>query len=190
LNHRPSAAPIRTRSDLAAFQAADAYMNGVDQWRPQHALTRGVVHFLHVMRLCEYWENQSGPLARLVTPLYKARMRRLSERLGFDIGRHCAGPGLSIAHSGLLVIHPDARIGARCRIHQGVTVGATDSGAPLIGDDVFIGPNALVLGGVTIGDRAFIYPSAVVTTDVPEGCSAAGIPAVVRPGTHEVWRPD
>lgn len=186
---RPDAR-IRTREDLAAWAAADAAMNGVERWRPRHALTRGVVHFLHVLRLCEYWENQPGPVARVMSGVYKVRLRRLSERLGFDVGRHTAGPGLSIAHSGLLVIHPDARIGARCRIHQGVTIGATAGGVPVIGDDVFIGPNALVLGGVTIGDRAFIFPSAVVTCDVPDGHAAAGVPATVRPGTHEVWRPD
>jgi serine O-acetyltransferase len=117
-------------------------------------------------------------------------MRRLSERLGFDIGRQAVGPGFSIAHSGLLVVHPDARIGARCRIHQGVTVGAANGAAPVIGDDVFIGPNAVILGGVHLGDRSFVYPSAVVTVDVPEGCAAAGVPATVRPGRHEVWRPD
>lgn len=180
---------IRTREDLAAYQAADAYMNGVDRWHPIHAVTRGVVHFLHVMRLCEYWDNQRGPLARLMIPLYKVRMRRIAERLGFDLGRHSIGPGFSISHSGLLVVHPDARIGARCRIHQGVTIGAGKGGAPVIGDDVFIGPNAVILGGVRIGDRAFIYPSAVVTKDVPDDCSAAGIPATIRPGRHEVWRP-
>lgn len=180
---------IHTREDLAAYDAEDARMNGVDRWRPQHALTRGVVHFLHVMRRCEFWENQSGPVAAALRPVYKARMRRLSERLGFDIGRHIVGPGFSIAHSGLLVVHPDARIGARCRIHQGVTIGAAGGVAPVIGDDVFIGPNALILGGVTIGDRAFVYPSAVVTTDVPAGHGAAGVPASVRPGTHEVWAP-
>lgn len=182
--------PIRTRADLDRYRSADAAMNGVDRWRPVHALTRGVVHFLHVLRSCEYWENQSGPLAAVATVVLKARLRRLSERLGFDVGRHSVGPGFSIAHSGLLVVHPDARIGARCRIHQGVTIGAANGGAPVIGDDVFIGPNALVLGPVSIGDRAFIYPSAVVTSDVPAGHAAAGIPATVRPGKHPVWRPE
>jgi serine O-acetyltransferase len=181
---------IRTRDDLAAYQAADARMNGVDRWRPYHAVTRGVVHFLHVMRLCEYWENQRGPLAAALAVVYKVRMRRLSERLGFDLGRHAIGPGFSIAHSGLLVVHPDARIGARCRIHQGVTIGAGRNGYPVIGDDVFIGPNAVILGGVTIGDGAFIYPSAVVTKDVPQGWAASGVPAVARPSQHAIWRPD
>ena len=45
-----SAGPIRTRADLARYRAADAAMNGVDRWRPVHALTRGVVHF----RLARY----------------------------------------------------------------------------------------------------------------------------------------
>lgn len=180
---------IRTKADLAEFQAADARMNGVSRWRPHHAITRGVVHFLHVMRLCEFWDNQSGPVAVPLRMLYRVRMRRISERLGFDVGRHAVGPGFSIAHSGMLVVHPEARIGARCRIHQGVTIGAGKDGLPRIGDDVFIGPNAVILGGIEIGDGAFIYPSAVVTEDVPAGWAAAGIPAKVRPGSHQIWNP-
>ena len=75
--------PIHTRADLDRYRSADAAMNGVDRWRPVHALTRGVVHFLHVLRLCEYWENQPGPLAAVATVVLKARLRRLSvERRG------------------------------------------------------------------------------------------------------------
>lgn len=177
---RPNAR-IRTREDLAAWAAADAAMNGVERWRPRHALTRGVVHFLHVLRLCEYWENRPGPVARVVSGVYKVRLRRLSERLGFDVGRHTAGPGLSIAHSGLLVIHPDARIGARCRIHQGVTIGATAGGVPVIGDDVFIGVNSTVLGPIKIGDRVRIGANTCVTTDVPSDSIVIGSPAKIYP---------
>ena len=52
-------------------------------------------------------------------------------------------------------------------------------GAIVIGDDVFIGQNAVILGGVTIGARAIIGAGAVVTRDVPAGATAVGVPARV-----------
>jgi acetyltransferase-like isoleucine patch superfamily enzyme len=48
-----------------------------------------------------------------------------------------------------------------------------------IGDDVWIGTNAVILPGVTIGDGAVIAAGAVVTRDVPPGTIVAGVPARV-----------
>ncbi|RMD75375.1 MAG: serine acetyltransferase, partial [Chloroflexi bacterium] len=50
---------------------------------------------------------------------------------------------------------------------------------PIIGDEVFIGAGARVLGGITVGDRARIGANAVVTRDVPSGATVVGIPARV-----------
>lgn len=52
-----------------------------------------------------------------------------------------------------------------------------------IGDDVFVGMNALILKGVMIGRGATIGAGSVVTKDVPEGAVAAGNPAKVISGT-------
>ncbi len=94
-----------------------------------------------------------------------------------------AGPGLRIAHGYGTLVHA-ASIGARCSIYQGVTLGHTDWGAPVIGDRVRIYANAQVLGPVTIGDDAVIAAGAVVLSDVPAGMMAAGVPArVVKPAT-------
>jgi serine O-acetyltransferase len=49
--------------------------------------------------------------------------------------------------------------------------------APVIGDDVFIGCNASVLGGVTIGAGARIADNSLVISDVPPGAIAIGVPA-------------
>jgi serine O-acetyltransferase len=170
---------------------ADLAMNGLQRWRPYHRIMRGEVYALRLLRRTEFWESRHGVGARLVTTILKVRLRRQCERLGFELPRGVVGPGFSIAHSGLLVIANNARVGARCRIHHGVTIGRGKEGsAPVIGDDVFIGPNAVVLGPITVGDGAMIYPNAVVTHDVPPGHAARGVPAVVVPmGQPMSWRP-
>jgi acetyltransferase-like isoleucine patch superfamily enzyme len=48
-----------------------------------------------------------------------------------------------------------------------------------IGRDVWIGANAVILGGVTIGDGAVVAAGAVVTKDVEPGAVVAGVPARV-----------
>jgi len=70
------------------------------------------------------------------------------------------------------------RIGRNCSIIAAVTIGMrTERAFPDIGDDVFIGAGARVLGGIRIGDRVVIGANAVVIQDVPDGATAVGVPA-------------
>lgn len=92
------------------------------------------------------------------------------------------GPGLYIGHFGQVIVHPDTRAGRNLSIGQGVTLGTRGggtSGAPVLGDDVYIGVGAKILGPVHIGDGARIGANAVVLDDVPAGATAVGIPARV-----------
>lgn len=88
------------------------------------------------------------------------------------------GDDLHIVHPGMISIHPRAVIGNRVGIMHGVTLG-TNMGdeAPIIGDDVFIGCHASVLGNVTIGSGARISANSLVITDVPPHGVAIGVPA-------------
>jgi serine O-acetyltransferase len=88
------------------------------------------------------------------------------------------GPGLFIAHGQATCIAA-AKMGRNCYVHHGVTIGWDYRGgrAPIIGDGVFIGTGAVVLGEVTIGDGARIGANAVVLCDVPPGATAVGSPA-------------
>lgn len=93
------------------------------------------------------------------------------------------GKDFHIIHAeGSLSIHPDAVIGDRCGVMHNVTIGTNMvGGAPVIGDDVFIGVNSTVLGPVRVGDRVHIGANTAVTTHVPSDSVAVGSPARIYP---------
>ena len=89
-----------------------------------------------------------------------------------------------IEHAGGIVISGDAVFGDDCVIRQGVTVGLRNRmhrGSPVIGDRCDIGAGAKILGNIRIGNDVAIGANAVVLCDVPNGCIAVGVPAVVKP---------
>lgn len=96
------------------------------------------------------------------------------------IGRRCI-----IEHFGEIIVHSEAVIGDDVRLRQGVTIGNKSADAPLavprIGNRVNIGAGAKVLGPIVIGDDVDIGANAVVIRDVPAASIAVGVPAVVRP---------
>ncbi|MBN9520043.1 serine acetyltransferase [bacterium] len=101
---------------------------------------------------------------------------------GCVIGRGAEfGPGFVLVHSHGVVINGTVRGGRNVRIEHQVTIGAEKRQSPLLGDDVFIGAGAKVIGPVWIGDGAKVGANAVVVDDVPAGATVVGIPArVVR----------
>jgi serine O-acetyltransferase len=76
-------------------------------------------------------------------------------------------------------------IGSNCNILQNVTIGNTKggkkTGAPVIGDHVYLGPGAVVVGGITIGNNVLIAPNAFVNFDVPDDSIVIGNPGKIIP---------
>jgi len=96
------------------------------------------------------------------------------------------GGGLYIAHIGGIHINPQSIIGSNCNITHHVTVGASAmgrQGCPIVGDNVYIGTGATVVGKIKIGDGAKIAANTLVITNVPEGATVMGVPGriVMRP---------
>ena len=93
------------------------------------------------------------------------------------------GKGLMIDHGMGVVIGETAEIGNNCTIYQGVTLGGTgkDVGKrhPTLGNNVMVGAGAKVLGPVKIGDNTKIAAGAVVLEEIPDNCTAVGIPAKI-----------
>jgi serine O-acetyltransferase len=98
------------------------------------------------------------------------------------IGRNAdLAPGFVILHSLGVVINTNVRAGRNLVVYHNVTLGAERNQSPVLGDNVYIGAGAKVIGGVRIGSDVRIGANAVVTKDVPDGATVVGIPArVVR----------
>lgn len=90
--------------------------------------------------------------------------------------------GTVVGYGGLcIVIHNRARIGANCHIDQGVTIGGTSKKheVPVLGDRVYVGAGAKILGPITIGDDVVIGANSVVIKSVASNTVVAGVPAKV-----------
>lgn len=104
---------------------------------------------------------------------------------GCVIGRGAEfGPGFVLIHSLGVVINGAVRGGAGVKIEHQVTIGAERRQSPVLGNDVFIGAGAKILGPVTVGDGARIGANAVVVGDVPPHTTVVGIPAKVVRQRH------
>lgn len=102
---------------------------------------------------------------------------------GCIIGRGADfGPEFVLIHSQGVVINASVRGGRGVMVEHQVTVGAEKGASPVIGDHVFIGAGAKVIGPVTLGNRCKVGANAVVLDDVPEGATVVGIPARVVNG--------
>jgi serine O-acetyltransferase len=96
------------------------------------------------------------------------------------------GPRLVLIHATGVVINSAVRGGADLRIEHQVTIGAERRRAPVLGDGVFIGAGAKIIGSVCIGDDVRVGANAVVVDDVPAHCTVVGVPArIVRRRTPE-----
>ena len=123
------------------------------------------------------------PIIKIPLRLCAFLLFKLNEILGCAIRPGCdIGPGLYIGHTGIIRIHPEVKAGKNLSIGQQVTIGTKGlgvKGAPVLGDNVYIGVGAKVLGPIKIGNNVRIGANAVVITDVPDDCTAVGVPAKI-----------
>ena len=112
---------------------------------------------------------------------YGRRKNILGARLGFFISAGCFDSGLKIYHYGSIIVHPKAKIGKNCTMHGNCCIGSKGTYpdySPVIGDNVDIGQNAQILGGITIADGVKVGAGAIVTKSIEEiGVTVVGIPA-------------
>lgn len=91
------------------------------------------------------------------------------------------GPGFVLVHADGIVINGSVRGGRGVMLEHQVTIGAERRRSPVLGDYVFIGAGARVIGSVRLGSHAKIGANAVVLSHVPANHTAVGVPARVFP---------
>ena len=126
------------------------------------------------------------PVAKLFVLFYKVLTTWV---LGVELPPETdVGPALRIIHPQGIVVNGQTRIGARVIVRASTTIGnvmgsdGVASASPVIGDDVELGANVVVVGPLHIGDGARIGAGAVVINDVPAGAVAVGNPARLLAG--------
>lgn len=137
-----------------------------------------------VHRICHFLRVRRDPLSRLLFPVFQLLHHRVKNHYGISIPYGTRiGPGFYVGHFGGIFLNAGSVIGRDCNLSQGVTLGRSGRGehvgAPTLGDRVYVGPGAKLVGGISIGDDAAIGANAVVPRDVPAGAVAAGVPAKV-----------
>lgn len=123
-----------------------------------------------------FWFRLAG-LNGIMGLVSKFKHRRLFQKYGVYIPRNTSiGGGLVIWHPISIVINPKAIIGKNCDLFQMVTIGEWNHSAASIGDNVYIGPNTSIVGGVMIGNNVKIGSGTVVIKDIPDNCTSVGNP--------------
>nr|WP_315030661.1 serine acetyltransferase [uncultured Chryseobacterium sp.] len=139
------------------------------------------LHYIYILRKAQKYKNTS-----IIGIFWKLILRHYQIKYGFQIYPETEiGEGFYLGHWGALVINPKAKIGKNCNIAQGVTIGqqnrGKNEGFPVIGDEVWIGPNAVIVGNIRIGNNVLIAPNAYVNFDVPDDSVVMGNPGKIYP---------
>jgi serine O-acetyltransferase len=135
------------------------------------------------MRTCRY-TRENALLKILVHPVARLWLRRYRHKFGISIPFYTEiGSGFFIGHFGDIVVNGNSRIGKNCNMSQGVTLGQANRGShqgyPTLGDNVYIGPGAKIIGAVKVGNNVAIGANCVVTHDVPDHGVVVGVPGKV-----------
>lgn len=93
------------------------------------------------------------------------------------------GEGLYFGHPYCITINPQTIIGKNCNIHKCVTIGRENrgkrKGTPIIGDYVWIGIGAVIVGNIHIGNDVMIVANSFVNCDVPDHSIVIGNPCKI-----------
>jgi len=143
-------------------------------WDPSRKLLLSIRRYQH-------WRNKDGVLPALFRRLIVLRYCFWSVVTGSDIALTVQiGGGLLLPHPNGVVIHPHAKIGINCLIHQQVTIGTKEDGGedvPVIEGHVRIYSGAKILGPIHLGAHATIGANTVVLADVPENATVVSVRA-------------
>ncbi|MFC9517876.1 serine O-acetyltransferase [Nocardiaceae bacterium NPDC056970] len=167
---------ITDHDDLGDFKSADLLAYGLTKWRFHYRLKHPTLYYQRVMRDVEFLQSK-GNLYRVAAEMRRAYLKFLGIWMGLSIPPGVFGRGLSVPHYGSVVVNDKVRAGRFCRIHSATNLGEVNGEAPRLGDGVYVGPGAVLYGGINLGSGAVVGANSVVNKDVQRFGVVAGAPA-------------
>lgn len=139
----------------------------------QYRIANGIYRKLHIpllrpllLLLCLFWQKTIEIMTGISIPA--------SVQIGHSF---------YIGHFGGIILNGNAVIGNNCNISHGVTIGISGienkRGVPVIGNDVYIGANAVLAGKISIGHNVLIGACSMVNSSFADNTVVMGVPAVV-----------
>lgn len=136
--------------------------------------------YTRILRKSHYYFQKN----KFLYYLYGMMLKRLQIKYGFQISTHTKiGKGLYLGYIGTIIVNPNAISGNNVNLSPGVTIGKTNrvkKGSPVIGNNVWIGTGAVVVGQIVIGDDVLIAPNSYVNFDVPSHSIVVGNPGIIH----------
>lgn len=160
------------------YRESGKWLSGFEIWKK---CINPNLHFIYILRMAQKYQK-----IIVLKIFWRIVLRHYQIKYGFQIYPETQiGEGFYLGHWGSLVINPDTVIGKNCNIAQGVTIGqqnrGKNEGTPVIGDEVWVGANAVIVGAVTIGNNVLIVPNSYINFDVPPNSVVLGNPAKIIP---------
>lgn len=151
-------------------------------------VTKRTFRVVVTMRLCQ-GVSASNQLFKITLPIFQLLHRFASHNAAMDLSwRTDIGGGISLIHGWGLVVTPKAKIGNNVTLFHGVTLGRRDrissegkrlTEYPILEDEVWVGPHAIIVGGVTIGRGSRIAGGAFINESIPPYSIVSGNPSVI-----------
>jgi serine O-acetyltransferase len=136
---------------------------------------------IYVFRKAHYYCEKKKKLLALI---WRIKLRKLTNKYDFNIPASTTiGRGFFIGHNAPIIINREAVIGDNCNIATGVTIGVENrgarKGAPILGNRVWVGTNAVIVGHISIGNNVLIAPNSFVNFNVPDNSIVIGNPGKI-----------
>ena len=138
-----------------------------------------VLRFLYILRTAQHTK------VTIIKLLCKMVLRYYRLRFGLEISPEVKiGRGLYLGHAFNITVNSNLVIGDWCNLHKGVVIGQENrgkrKGTPILGNRVWVGINAAIVGNIKIGDDVLIAPNSFVNCDIPSHSVVYGNPCIIK----------
>ena len=139
----------------------------------------------HATRFLYWFRTAQYTKSIIVRSFARLMLNHYRKKYGLEIPRQTKiGAGLYIGHAYNITMNENTVMGINCNIHKGVTIGQENrgrrKGVPTIGNCVWIGVNASIVGNITVGDDVLIAPNSYVNCGIPSHSIVFGTPCIIK----------